>query len=318
MKKTIAITVIATMLLAALSGCGCQKSSDNSTTSKTETSITEEVTTESATVELNETEQAIAEQGLSVNEKGEIVDANGKKAKTTTDGKVKVTTEDGKTVEVSPNEVKNTNTKTSSNIQNNPDSGKSSQTSSKTSTANSSSKSKSSNTASNSGASKSTSTPKTDSGNTKQQSSNSNTRKSETSKTSSQTSKQSSQASDPHAGKTYHEAVYKTVNHPAETKQVKVVDQEAYSYEEPVYKLKTIAKCKDCGMDLSQFSTQAERDQHAINHVLNGGDGGWHTAQEQVQVGTRTVDVPEKSHYETVVVKEAWTEKVLVKEAGWY
>ena len=317
MKKTIAITVIATMLLAALSGCGCQKSSDNSTTSKAETSITEEVSTEPATVELNETEQAIAEQGLSVNEKGEIVDANGKKAETTSDGKVKVTTKDGKTVEVSPGEVKNTNAKTSSNTQNNPDSGKSSQTSSKASTASSSSKSKSSNTASNSGASKSTSTPKTDSGNTKQQSSNSNTRKSETSKTSSQTSKQSSQASDPHAGKTYHEAVYKTVNHPAETKQVKVVDQEAYSYEEPVYKLKKIHKCKDCGIDLLQL-TSDERYSHAENHVLNGGDGGWHTAQEQVQVGTRTVDVPEKSHYETVVVKEAWTEKVLVKEAGWY
>ena len=78
-----------------------------------------------------------------------------------------------------------------------------------------------------------------------------------------------------------------------------------------------IHKCKDCGIDLLQL-TSDERYSHAENHVLNGGDGGWHTAQEQVQVGTRTVDVPEKSHYETVVVKEAWTEKVLVKEAGWY
>ena len=53
-------------------------------------------------------------------------------------------------------------------------------------------------------------------------------------------------------------------------------------------------------------------------HMDEGGDGGWYTATEQVQVGTRTVEVPEQSHMETYIVKEAWTEKVLVKEAGWY
>ena len=37
-----------------------------------------------------------------------------------------------------------------------------------------------------------------------------------------------------------------------------------------------------------------------------------------VQVGTRTVNVPEESHYETKIVKEAWTEKKLIREAGWY
>ena len=81
--------------------------------------------------------------------------------------------------------------------------------------------------------------------------------------------------------------------------------------------MKRIAKCKDCGIDLAQLS-EDERDEHAIAHVLAGGDGGWYTATEQVQVGTRTVEVPEQSHMETYIVKEAWTEKVLVKEAGWY
>lgn len=126
-----------------------------------------------------------------------------------------------------------------------------------------------------------------------------------------------SSSADPHAGKTWHEAVYKTVNHPAETKQVKVVDQEAYSYEEPVYETRRIAKCKDCGIDLAQLS-EDEAYNHSETHVLAGGDGGWYTATEQVQVGTKTVNVPEQSHYETKVIKEAWTEKVLVKEAGWY
>ena len=65
--------------------------------------------------------------------------------------------------------------------------------------------------------------------------------------------------------------------------------------------------------------TGEERDAHAEYHVLyEDGDGGWYTAQEEVQVGTRTVNVPEQSHMETVVVKEAWEEKVLVREAGWY
>lgn len=127
-----------------------------------------------------------------------------------------------------------------------------------------------------------------------------------------------SSSADPHAGKTWHEAVYKTVNHPAVTGERKVIDQPAYSYEEPVYETKLIAKCKDCGMDISQLGSQEARDAHAEAHMDEGGDGGWYTAIEQVQVGTRTVEVPEQSHMETYIVKEAWTEKVLVKEAGWY
>ena len=127
-----------------------------------------------------------------------------------------------------------------------------------------------------------------------------------------------SSSADPHAGKTWHEAVYKTVNHPAVTGERKVIDQPADSYEEPVYETKLIAKCKDCGMDISQLGSQEARDAHAEAHMDEGGDGGWYTATEQVQVGTRTVEVPEQSHMETYIVKEAWTEKVLVKEAGWY
>ena len=125
-----------------------------------------------------------------------------------------------------------------------------------------------------------------------------------------------SSSADPHAGKTWHEAVYKTVNHPAVTGERKVIDQPADSYEEPVYETRKIHKCKDCGIDLLQLS-QSERIAHANQHIDEGGDGGWYTATEQVQVGTRTVEVPEQSHMETYIVKEAWTEKVLVKEAGW-
>ena len=51
-------------------------------------------------------------------------------------------------------------------------------------------------------------------------------------------------------------------------------------------------------------------------HALEGEGGRYH--DDYVQVDTKTVTVPEQSHMETVVVKEAWTERVLVREAGWY
>ena len=226
---------------------------------------------------LGETDQAVVDAGLTVDSKGNVVDKDGNKVKQTSDGKVEVKTADGKTVTVNAAQVKTANENKE----------------------------------------------KTDAANQASAQNTNGSAQSGQINQSSQTSKpaQSSQTQpttvDPHAGKTYHEAVYKTVNHPAETKQVKVVDQEAYSYEEPVYEMRRIAKCKDCGIDLAQLS-QDERDAHAEAHMEAGGDGGWYSTTEQVQVGTKTINVPEKSHMETVVVKAAWTEKVLVKEAGWY
>ena len=109
--------------------------------------------------------------------------------------------------------------------------------------------------------------------------------------------------------KTWHNAVYKTINHPAETKEVKVVDQEAYSYDEPIYGWRTF--CNVCGADITENCQS-----HMKEHALAGEGGRYH--DEYVQVDSKTISVPEKSHTETVVVKEAWTEKILVKEAGWY
>ncbi len=232
--------------------------------------------------------------------------------------------------------------------------------------------------------------------------------------------------------KTWHEAVYKDVYHPAETEQVWVVDQEASTEKVPVYIQKWRTICHACGMDITDNTTE-----HMKNHALNGdeigsygsryvwccydtdewavknevagntelvisdnvnSDGeyymisaGWKQAQrsineaenmmfnlystgnyefqtrylvrcrscdeillnkiditdttvykeaedlwkeheaeheasgEQADGGCFTTQVvvkiettPEQGHYETVLVKEAWTEKVLVREAGWY
>lgn len=115
------------------------------------------------------------------------------------------------------------------------------------------------------------------------------------------------------SNKTWHEAVHKTVNHPAETKPVWVVDQKAYSYEEPVYEEHWRTICNTCGADITNCLVT-----HGKSHTLNGQNFSYHSEPQQIQVGTKTVKVPEQGHYETEVVKEACTEKVLVKEAGYY
>lgn len=332
MKKILTIALMAAISISALTACGNDKTTSISNLT---VATSDEAVVEDATVAtLAETDQAVVDAGLTVDSKGNVVDKNGNKVETTADGKVKVKTADGKTVKVNAAAVKTANenkakvdaanrtvvqqTNSSANLNGSAQqsksnaqasSGKTAAQTNKASTGQQTSATQSSKTNTN----QQSSTAQSNRTNTNQQSSDS----AQTSTNHSQSSQTQPTTVDPHAGKTYHAAVYKTVNHPAETKQVKVVDQEAYSYEEPVYEWKRIGKCKDCGANVFEMSDE-EQDAHAEAHVLAGGDGGWYTTTEQVQVGTRTVNVPEKSHMETRVVKEAWTEQVLVKAAGWY
>ena len=78
-----------------------------------------------------------------------------------------------------------------------------------------------------------------------------------------------------------------------ETK-VKVVDQKAYTYEEPIYEKQGRYICKVCGADITENTTA-----HNKQHALNGEPVSYKTVSVEVQVGTKTVTVPEKSHYET-------------------
>ena len=118
--------------------------------------------------------------------------------------------------------------------------------------------------------------------------------------------------------KTYHEAVYKTVHHDAEYEDVYVVDQEAYSYEEPVYEKRVYTVCHVCGAEFDTSYDTSAFWAHDDQHLLAGEGSGYHNDIRKVQVGTNTVNVPEEGHYEKKLVKAAWDEKVLVKEAGWY
>jgi len=120
------------------------------------------------------------------------------------------------------------------------------------------------------------------------------------------------------SGKTYHEAVYKTVHHDAEYEDVYVVDQEAYSYEEPVYEKRVYTVCHVCDAEFDTSYSGSEFWEHDYQHQYAGEGSGYHNDIRRVQVGTNTVNVPEEGHYEKKLVKAAWDEKVLVKEAGWY
>lgn len=130
---------------------------------------------------------------------------------------------------------------------------------------------------------------------------------------SSQSSNNSSNNNSSTNTKTWHEAEYKTVHHEAETKKVWVVDQEGYTYEEPVYEWKYRTICYTCGADITDDCVV-----HGRNHMLNGENFSYGSEQRQAQTGTKTVTVEEKGHWETQVIKEAWDEQVLVREAGYY
>ena len=125
----------------------------------------------------------------------------------------------------------------------------------------------------------------------------------------------SSSQADPHAGKTWHEAEYKVINHPAETEKVWVIDQPATTREEPVYEIQNKTICNTCG---AMILDTAELAAHGKSHMLNGENFSYHSKPCSVQVGTKTVTIPEKGHWEKRIVKPAWTEKRLVREAGWY
>lgn len=110
------------------------------------------------------------------------------------------------------------------------------------------------------------------------------------------------------SNKNWHNAVYKTVEHPAETKEVWVVDKEAYTEEVPTYSETAVIICDTCGADITS----------GVESHYHESDFTYHSEIKNVITGYETVNVPEQGHYETVTVKEAWTEKILIKEAGYY
>ena len=75
--------------------------------------------------------------------------------------------------------------------------------------------------------------------------------------------------------------------------KVKVVDKEAYTYEEPIYEKQIRTICKVCGADITDNCSE-----HNEQHALNGEPVSYKAERREIQTGTKTVTVPEKSHYE--------------------
>ncbi len=295
-KKTliaVILAVVIAVIILVFALMGCQNKDAATPDEATATLTTETIAQQETEAVTTVTDKVIAEQGLTVNENGEVIDNEGNKVEKNEDGTYTVKTEAGETVKVTAEEVKkapvNNNTNTNAGTNNKPANNNNKPANSTSSTTskvenNSSDKPVSSNT--------NTDNKKPDTNTSSNTSSNTTT-------------------------KTWHEAEYKYVNHPAETKTEKVwvVDKEATTKEEPVYEKQWRTICNTCFADITGDVTA-----HAKSHLFNNENCSYHHEQVEIQTGTKTVEVPEEGHWETktTVIKEAWTEKVLVREAGYY
>ncbi len=288
MKKRLLAVIISAMIISTsmLAGCSCENktaTADEAPTTVSETHEVSDTSSPSATeATLSKEEQAIVDAGLKVDNKGNITDKNGKKVEVK-DGKVEIKTEDGKTVTVNASEVSTAN-KNNSKINTSTSSKSNNLNSSKSSSTGSSSSKNSSSNKVNNSSSKNSSTS------SKSSSSSSSGKPNSNSSTSS--SKQESST----VKETKHTHSWVNV-----TKQVKVIDQEATTKTEDVYEERELSICKGCGCVLTGMS-ETEKIAHGSAHMDNGEPSGWYSDWRNVKVGTKTVNVPEKSHYETQTI----------------
>lgn len=276
-------TTVGTSLLA-----GCK--SDKVPTATTSAQTTAQATTVPAVTVPKAVKDLVDKGEIKVDKDGNITDKNGKKVEVK-DGKVEVKTDDGKTVTVKVDDVKTT---VSNNNSNKGNTEKKEDTKSNTS----SKKDNSSKANTSDNDKKPASKPSNSSSNNqtpaKPSNSSSNNQKpaskpSESSKTETPTEKpkQKVWVDD-----------YKTVHH--ERKWIVTG-----THEEPVYNYGYINVCNDCGKQLPDSNTLLDHLEWEMDH---GGSGSYHAEEQQVQVGTKTV---EDGYW-----KEAYDEKV--KDGGHY
>lgn len=104
---------------------------------------------------------------------------------------------------------------------------------------------------------------------------------------------------------------YKTVTHPAETTQAKVIDKAAYYYEEPVYEYVYKDLCWGCDTEITMSLLESN---HMLEHHNRGEISGYRQVKLKIQTGTKRYDVPEVSHTETVTLKQAYNELAFVTD----
>lgn len=283
--KVIAVVCGATILagtsavgISILAGCNAEKEpTEPSVISSTVQTSTVQTSTVSS-----EVSKAIEDNGLKIDKDGNITDKNGKKVEVK-DGKVEVKTDDGKTVTVKVDDVKTT--VSNNNNSNKGNTEKKENTSSKK---DNTSKTNTSKVDTSKNDNKPASKPSNSSKNDTKPAQKPASKPSESSKTETPTAKpkQKVWVDD-----------YKTVHHEREW----IVTG---THEEPVYETRWVNVCNDCGVQLADANFRRE-------HLLweareNGGTGSYHAEEQQVQVGTKTV---EDGYW-----KEAYDEKV--KDGG--
>lgn len=267
--KVIAVVCGATILagtsavgISILAGCNAEKEpTEPSVISSTVQTSTVQTSTVSS-----EVSKAIEDNGLKIDKDGNITDKNGKKVEVK-DGKVEVKTDDGKTVTVKADDVKTT--VSNKNNSNKGNTEKKEDTSSKKDNTSSKADTKKDNSSSKVNTSNNNQKP------AKPSNSSSNNQKpakpSESSKTETPTAKPKQKV---------WVVDYKTVHHEGHWEVVG-------TKEEPVYETRWVNVCNDCGM----IMTDANQKEHLIWEMDNGGRGSYHAEEQQVQVGTKTVDV---------------------------
>lgn len=270
------ITVICGTSISTGVLAGCGKEDLPIATNASTTEVTTEPTEATNPTVSEEVKEAVKDNGLKVNDKGEVVDEKGNKVEVK-DGKVEVKTDDGKTVTVKVDEVKEVTQPTKGSSSEPKETVKPTQKP----------------------------TQKATQPTTKKPSVQPTTKKPATpapkptkAPTQKPTQKPTVKPTQPATQKPT-EAIW----HPAKTKKVWVVDKEAYTYEEPVYETQTKVFCNTCG----EYIT-GDRSEHSKAHALKGENGSQTVKKVQVQVGTKTVTVPEEGHWETVVVTEGYWE----------
>lgn len=281
--KVIAVVCGATILagisavgISILAGCNAEKE-------PTEPSVISS-TVQTSTVS-SEVSKAIEDNGLKIDKDGNITDKNGKKVEVK-DGKVEVKTDDGKTVTVKVDDVKTT--VSNKNNSNKGNTEKKEDTKSNTS----SKKDNTSKTNTSDNDKKPASKPSNSSSNNQKPAKPSESSKAET------TAKK-------YKYYKHHDAV--TKYHPAVTKKH---DREwivTGTHEEPVYETRWVNVCNDCGVQLADANFRRE---HLLWEADNGGRGSYHAEEQQVQVGTKTVEDGYWKEAYTEVVSKAWTETI--------
>lgn len=271
--KVIAVVCGATILagisavgISILAGCNAEKEpTEPSVISSTVQTSTVPTTVPKTTVP-KAVKDLVDKGEIKVDKDGNITDKNGKKVEVK-DGKVEVKTDDGKTVTVKVDDVKTTvsnkNNSNKGNTEKKEDT--KSNTSSKTNTSDNDKKpaSKPSNSSSNN---QKPAKPSNSSTNNQKPAS----KPSESSKTETPTEKPKQKV---------WVVDYKTVHHDGYWKVTG-------THEEPVYEWVSYDVCNDCGLKLADAN---QMDEHLIWEMDNGGRGSYHTEEEYVQTGTKTV-----------------------------